>query len=404
MAQAVIDWMFSGSGVANQDGSMPAIIQGATQVNGPGTTALGARPNALRFGAGASCKAQMTLAAVDATRVAVRILFRATATVTTRGNLVESTALPFAMYVEPGAAPDRFNVVAMVGNGAANWAGANTYNRQPLLLNRWYIASLVYDIDTLALMIDDEVVAVCAFPQGGMQSPSGDQVHVGTWVDGRRWPFAGEVAGLLIFHDIPEAIEAKLDVERGSAEWHLTRKENEMRPALNLGPKTGDFYLDPGTGSYIQSYALAVLSYNEAHGAAFVMHGAILALWRSDENLRRALGPLCSDEINGRRTGSRKSVFARGCVYWSPQSGAHAVLQRIYLDFELIGEGASAIGLPVAEAEDIAGGKVQWFQSGKMYCATARVMPLRFTERFSPNMRPPVVHPGLVFQRRTKTA
>ncbi|MFY9942285.1 MAG: hypothetical protein WAK57_08935 [Desulfobacterales bacterium] len=367
MAHKIIDWFFQAGGVSNPDGTRAATVQGTTEVAGPGATVLGDRPKALRFGAGASCKVQLSPGDIDATRFAIRIAFRATANVTTRGNLIESTALPFSLYVQPGDAPDRFNIQASVANGAAGWTGANTANRRPLVVNQWYVASLVYDLDTLALMVDDTVLAVAAFPRGGLQAPSGDQLWVGTWVNGARWSFGGEIAGVEVWRDLPEALEAKLDAERGSAEWHLTRKENEVRPSRNLGPKTADFYLDPATGAYLQPYALAVISYAELHGSAFVMYGSILAKWRSDENLRRSLGALASDEIPGRRAGSRKSVFSKGCIYWSPQTGAVTVLERIYLDFELIGEGAHAIGLPVAEAENIGGGKVQRFQNGKMF-------------------------------------
>jgi hypothetical protein len=367
MATAVIDWHFQASGVSNQDGTRAAIVQGVAEVPGPGVTILGARPTALRFGPGTSCKLQISPGEFDQTRFAIRIAFRLTAAVTTRENLVECTALPFAMFVQPGAAADRFNIEVAVANGAAGWRGASTSNRLPLLLNEWHVASLVFDLDTVALLVNDTVVAIAAFAHGGLQAPTGDLLHVGTWIDGSRWPLNGEICGLQVWRDIPADIEAKLDSERGNPEWHLSLKENDVRGRLNLGPKTSDFYFDPGTASYIQPYALAVISYTEAHGSAFVMYGAILNRWRSDENLRRNLGGLASDEIPGRRSGSRKSVFARGAIYWSPQSGAVPVLDRIYLDYELIGESSHAIGLPIADAESIGGGKVQRFQNGKMF-------------------------------------
>ncbi|MGN6111360.1 MAG: hypothetical protein ACTHU0_40060, partial [Kofleriaceae bacterium] len=366
MAQRVVDYVF-GDQVANADGSRPATVQGTRAVAGPGATALGDRPSATAFGPGVSCRVQLAPGLVDPQRFAIRIAFRATAPVTTRGNLAESTGLPFALTVEPGATAQRFNVVGYVQNGAAGWTAAGTANRIALEVGRWYVASLIYARDTLALAIDDEVHAVTAFPRGGLAAATGDQLYVGTWVDGGRWPFLGEIAGLEVWNDLPEALEARLDAERTTPEWYLTRKESEVRPTLNLGPRTADFYFDPQTGSYIQPFALASISYTAAHGAAFVIYGAILAKWRSDENLRRELGPLASDEIPGRAAGSRKSVFRGGCIYWSPASGAFPVTGRMYLDFDLLGEGAGPIGLPVADAEAIAGGRTQRFQGGRMY-------------------------------------
>ena len=367
MASTIIDWTFSELQVANSDGSHAAVTQGAVEVAGPGATALGPRPTALRFRAGASCRATFSPGAADATRFAVSVAFRVTDTVTTRANIVECTGLPFALFADAGAAPDRFNIVASVANGTAGWTLAHSANRRALMVNQWYVATLAYDIDSLVLLIDGTVVAVSAFPSGGLQAGTGDQIHVGTWVDGVRWAFNGELAGLQVWQDIPAEIEAKLDAERGSAEWHLTRRENGLRPTMNLGPKISDFYYDTATATWIQPFALAVISYTEAHGTAFVMYGLILAKWRSDETLRRVLGGLASDEIAGRRPGSRKSVFARGCIYWSPATPAVPVLDRMYLDFEQIGEGKSAIGLPVADVEAVPGGRVQRFQSGKLY-------------------------------------
>lgn len=372
MAHPLIDWRFSAAGVANPDGSAAAIINGLVPAPGPGATAMGDLASALTFAPGASCTSQLAPAALDATRFAIRVAFRVTSAVSGRRNLVESTALPFSLFIEPGAAADRFNVSASVENGSAGWSSASSANRRVLSVGQWYVASLVFDIDTMALLIDDRVVAVTAFPRGGMRAGSGDRLWVGTWIDGARWPFVGEIAGVQLWRDIPEALESLLDAERGSAEWHLMRKENEVRPILNLGPKTADFYYDPGTGSYIQPYALAVISYTEGHPAAFVMYGAILGKWRSDENLRRALGGLASDEIAGRRSGSRKSVFAQGAIYWSAQSGAFPVLGRMNIDFDLLGEGVSPIGLPIADAENVAGGKMQRFQSGRMYLQNGR--------------------------------
>lgn len=367
MTHPIIEWTFTPTGASNPDGSLPASFTGTQPAAGPGATALGQLNHALRFGPGAQGRATVSPGLFDPSRFAVQIVFRVTDPVAGRGNLVECTALPFAMFVEPGNAGDRFNLAASVHNGAAGWAGAATWNRADLRVGIWYTASLVYDADTLALMVDDEVVAVTAFPAGGLHAGSGDTLHVGAWVDGSRWPLPGEVAAVHIHHGIPAALDAKLDVERGSPEWHLTRKENEVRPTHNLGPRTADFYFDPATGAWLQPFALGVLSYRETHGVAFLMHGAILAKWRSDEVLRRKLGALVSDELPWRIPGSRRSVFERGSIHWSADTGAVPLLERFHLDYDLLGADVGKIGLPSAPAQSIPGGQVQQFQRGRMY-------------------------------------
>lgn len=367
MAEAIINFQFSGSGAANVDRTVVATVQGAREVPGPGGSELGTYSTALAFGPGVSCHTQVQPGMFNAERFAVRVLFRATAPVTTRNNLVESNAVPFALLLEPGSEAQHFNVTAAVENSVVRWTTAGSLNRVQLVVGRWYVASLVYDRDTMVLMIDGRVAAVSAFRRGALQPGAGDALFVGTWIDGARWPLNGEVAALQVWRDIPPELAARADAERGGAEWHLTLKENEVRTWHNLGPKAGDFFYDTTLRAWIQSYALGVISYVDGDPSAYLTHGAILGLWRSDAGLRAALGPAASDEVPGRQDGSRKSAFRNGAIYWSPATGAQPVLGRMYLDFELLGEGNSPIGLPVAPSEAAPGGRCQRFQRGRMY-------------------------------------
>ncbi|PSN11241.1 hypothetical protein C7293_25025 [filamentous cyanobacterium CCT1] len=368
MADLIVNYsLTSATALANPDGTLPAILTNCTEAAGPGATALGTLDKALHFDTGASIQTTLSPGAITPNRFCIRVAFSANGPVTTRQNLVECTALPFAMFLEPGSASDRFNLVVAVANSRVDWAIAHTTNRVALTLNTWYVVSLVYDLDTLALMVDGTVHAVTAFPSGGLKAGSGDKLWIGSWVNGQRWPFKGDIAAVQVYSDIPADLETALDAKRPTPEWFLTHKYNAIRPTLNLGNKTSDFYFDSATGSHVQPFEGGLIAYTEAHGVAFEMHGSIHALYQSDSNLRRSLGALASDEINGRRSGSRKSVFAQGCIYWSPQTGAVPVLGRLYLDYEMLGEGGSAIGLPTAAQTTVPGGVMQQFQGGRMY-------------------------------------
>jgi len=367
MPQCILDWQFTATNVANSDGTMPATLAGVEAVAGPGETLIGARASAVRFGAGASCRREISPGLVDSRRFAVRIVFRAIGTVSARQSLLEASAFPFALYLLPGADERSFNLVASVVNGAAGAVAANSSNRVPLTLERWYVASMIYDLDTLALLVDDRTVAVSACPEGGLRAATGDDLFVGTAIDGTRWQFRGDVAGLQIWTDIPEPLEAKLDAERGSPEWHLSWKENEQRELRNLGPKTADFYFDASVRAWLQPYTSAVIQYSEGDGTAFVLYGASLQKWRTDANLRARLGALASDERDAPLAGSRVTAFRNGAIYWSAQSAAFPVFERIYLDYELLGSSNSPIGLPIADEERVSGGRMQRFQRGKMY-------------------------------------
>ncbi|MFV8753002.1 LGFP repeat-containing protein [Nannocystaceae bacterium ST9] len=368
MPTLVVDYkLVSAGAISNPDGSLPGQVTNATQVAGPGTSALGQCDRALRFGPGAGLQTLISPGALRSDQFCVRALIRVGAPVTGRLNVIESNALPFGIFVESGVAPNAFNVVAAVQNGAVGWTTASTNNRRQLQVGVWYVLSLVYDLDTLAVMIDDTVLAVAAFPSGGLAAGTADRLFVGTWIDGARWPFVGDIAAIQVWSGIPEALENKLDQQRGAPEWFLTHKHAAIRPIMNFGAKTADLYLDSAIGSWLQPFEWGTIAYTVGHGVAFEMHGDIHGSWKADSALRAKLGPPASDELASPGVGARKNVFTHGTLYWSPPTGAIAVLGRISLDYQMIGEGRHAIGMPIAAEQAIAGGRVQAFQAGKMY-------------------------------------
>ena len=53
-------------------------------------------------------------------------------------------------------------------------------------------------------------------------------------------------------------------------------------------------------------------------------------------------------------------------MFWSPATGAHTVSGPVLAAFEATGSENGALGYPVQEPQDVAGGTVQRFQGGTL--------------------------------------
>lgn len=363
MSQKIIDYTLDSLTPANPDGSFPATVTGCTVVAGPGDTTLGAYPQALDFSAEGKLEATLPLASLDAKKFCVRLVFKVDNAVTARQALAESNALPFSFYLIPGTGTSDFHLVSSVTTAAYGPGRASTEYFVDLSLGTWYAADLVYDTDTLAVFVNGVIYSVHAFPDGTIAGTEG-KLFVGTSASGTD-QFKGAMAALQLHADIPIDLEAPLDERRSHPQWYITYKQEEVKLALAFGEPSSAFYLDLPSTSWIQEFPGGIIMYQDANGQAFEMHGAILqAYWALPS--RAEIGYLISDEINAAQGGSRKSLFSRGGIYWSPNTGAIPVIGQIWVDYEGMGE-SGAIGLPVAAASAISGGMRQVFQNAQMY-------------------------------------
>jgi hypothetical protein len=364
MSQKIIDYTLNSLAPANPDGSSPATVTGCTVVVGPGATTLGTYPKALRFGAKGQLRATLSIANLNTKKFCVRLVFKVDKAVTARQMLTESNALPFSLYLIPGTGTSDFHLVSAVTTSAYGLGKASTEFFTDLHLGTWYAADLVYDTDTLAVFVNGIIYSVHAFPDGTVAPGTADQLFAGISSGGAD-SFKGAMAALQLHGDIPIDVEAPLDERRSHPQWYLTYKQEEIKFSLAFGEPSGEFYLDLPSASWIQPFPGGIIMYADGNGQAFEMHGAILqAYWALP--IRAQIGYLISDEMNGAQGGSRKSLFSRGGIYWSPNTGAVPVIGQIWVDYEGMGESA-AIGLPVAAATAIGGGTQQIFQGAQMY-------------------------------------
>lgn len=196
----IIDYTVDSLTPANPDASCPATVTGCTVVAGPGVTTLGTYPSALDFGASGRLSTMLPLPSLDANRFCVRLVFTATNPVTARETLVQSDALPFALYLVPGTGGSDFHLVSEVTSGASGPRSASTEFFIDLHLGTWYTADLIYDTDTLGVFVDGVVYSVHAFPEGTLAAGTGDQLLAATSSGGTD-PFGGAIAALQLHDD-----------------------------------------------------------------------------------------------------------------------------------------------------------------------------------------------------------
>ena len=365
MANLLINYCMNSSTVANPDGTFSTSFTGTTIVPGPGNTVFGNYSNALALGNAGKAACDISTLKTNLKQFCINVIFNATDTVSVRQNIVESDFFPVSIWLSKGSSANTFNLITGIKPKNHDWGGPDTLFKQELSLNKWYALSLVYDYDTLALFLDHKVIAVHAFPDGLAEKLSGKRLFFGTWVDGHRDHFSGKVAGFQLYDGIPSELENLLDAKRLSAEWFITRKYEECKKIMNVGERSKKLTSLMPLGAQIQYYANCAIMHHPSLGTAFEMHGSIYEKYKKLAN-PQDLGYLICDEANTTRTGGKKSLFSKGGVYWSPATGAQTVLDKIYVEYENLGE-SNAWGFPTKDQKSIVDGFEQEFQNCRFY-------------------------------------
>ena len=367
MEKLIIDYAFNDLNVSNPDGTFGTNFTAGTGVTGPGKTVMGTYPKALDLGTSGKAQVDLTGLNPNSKQFCFRFAFKVKGPVTSRENLFESTFLPFSIFIDKGTSTSFFEIRSSVATDKHGWNGADSLFKQKLRVNKWYTMTVAYDYDTMALFIDNQVLSVHAFPNGIIKPGTQKKLFIGTWVDGARNHFKGCLAAFQWYNGIPSGIESLLDEQRNQAEWFITYKYEKFKQKFNVGKKTSKVEFNVVTGGHFQHYERCGIMYHDSLGAAFEMHGAIYAKYKSmSRNKRSELGFLVSDESVATKSTGRKSIFSKGAIYWSGATGAVPVSGQIYLDYEDLGE-SKAFGFPVSAARNISGGKEQRFQGCRMY-------------------------------------
>jgi hypothetical protein len=106
----LLDYRFDEISVASPDGMFPLRFEGATVVEGPGSTQLGTLRKALDLGGAGKAAVSLQGLNPDLRQFCIRIVAQANGEVTGRQNLVESSRIPFALFLDKGEQPGTFDV------------------------------------------------------------------------------------------------------------------------------------------------------------------------------------------------------------------------------------------------------------------------------------------------------
>ena len=364
MASLLVNYSMNSTTVAHSDGTFSTSFSDSNIIHGPGNTVFGDYFQALSLGADGKAECDISTLLINFEQFCINVVFNATDAVNARQTIVESDLLPFSIFLSAGSTADTFNLTANVKPQNHDWSGPDTLFKQELTLGEWYAVSLAYDEDTLALFIDNELIAVHAFPEGVIERLSGEKLYFGTSADGESDHFSGELACFQWYDGIPSELEKKLKERKSSsAEWFITYKYEEFKKTFQTGARTGRITALSSIDAYIQHYENCAIMYHPSLGEAFEMHGEVYARYKGLPD-PSSLGYLVSDESDTTRAGGRKSLFSKGGIYWSAATGAHPVTDRIYAEYEDLDESASC-GFPMGAGGAIPNGVEQEFQKSE---------------------------------------
>jgi hypothetical protein len=132
-----------------------------------------------------------------------------------------------------------------------------------------------------------------------------------------------------------------------------------------LGTALTDEITTPdGAGRY-NVFVAGSIYWSPATGA-FEVHGAIRDKWAELGWEAGALGYPLSNETKTPDGAGRFSVFQRGSIYWSPQTGAHEVRGAIRDKYAATGWEAGPLGYPTSDEYAVSGGRRSDFQHGSI--------------------------------------
>lgn len=342
-----------------------AKLPDAKVVGGPGATPLGKLDRALQLGGVSHVNVNLKGLEPDLRRFTVDVVMRCDQVPEKPATVLSSTALPFSIGVEKSpAGSESIAVVARVTPVAGAKRGASTAFSADIRPGAWHTVTLVYDTDTIGLLVDGVAEAVHAFGDGTLGRTKNGVLSIGADPKGNG-AFVGTLAAVRWRDGVAKPLVPLVDELRSSPGWFVALKDEQLHPALDLGAPVSDVVKHDATGAWTLELEQGTIMYAEDAGVAFEMHGAIRDLYRSLAD-PAPLGHLVSDEIATAAPGGRKSLFSQGAVYWSSATGAVPVVGHLYLDYERLGE-SGGLGFPTAFAAAIPGGLEQVFEHARLY-------------------------------------
>jgi hypothetical protein len=165
-------------------------------------------------------------------------------------------------------------------------------------------------------------------------------------------------------HAVYGDIGAKYNSLGGPAAYGLPISEEQGIPDGQLIPDVRVSYFQNG-GAILWSAATGAHTVYGAIGAEYAATAGETDYFGTV--VRTLLGAPTSDEMDVPGVpGARMNTFQGGTIYWSPSTGAHVVYGGIGALYNSMGGPTSYLGLPTSDEQGIPGGRVSYFQNGKI--------------------------------------
>lgn len=330
---------------AHKDGSYPLTLRGVEVVDIRATlNSFGNLSKALQFPGSARFTSDADLRSDGG--FAVELAVFPEASTQDRQNLIEAQKPGFSLslrkarggYVLHGS----IHLTHRPRSDArTQWVGISATT--PIRPQRWQTLGLIFDGDSLVLTVNGAIVARRVFRDARQAAinNAGDDWFIGSWVDGRRNPFSGKVAGLRIWNTVPaQHLEMLQEAAKDGLGAIDSRYEDLGGSGGFLGAPVGG-EVAAGTGRK-RRYKNGEIWWSADTGAHEV-HGSILQTFRG--HLAR-LGFPITDELDGNKSGSKISAFENGVIVWHPSTGAHPVWGQAWLTYAANGREGGWMGLP----------------------------------------------------------
>lgn len=362
----LLSYRFGSGGLTSRDGSHALEGHRGTVVAGPGATALGSFPEAMRFDGEAWLHTGVAPGEVPDRSFTVRVLVQPSAG--TGSELVcRCDAPPFRLWLTPTDDPARRGLLGLIEAQAHGTQGIGSARvGVTLQAGRWYVVDLVFAFDTLGLFVDGALVHAFGLADGRLNTVPGT-LEVGGRANDPATRFQGALAALQVHSGAPVPLERALEAGRDTPMWHLTRKFTLLNAAARLGPAVGGPVPGPARDARVLRFERGLMIYQPRMGA-FALDGDLAHAYdRLHDAERRRLGALTSDPVALENPPCRYARFTGGALFVSPRTGAATVTGRIYQRYMQRGGPAGYAGLPRGGAVGSRQGREQPFERARYF-------------------------------------
>ena len=278
----------------------------------------------------------------------------------TRINLIEGQAIPFALMLEDVSGEEYFNLYASVHlqNG---WSPIShhlwkyeKYTRRLFRVPKdtWTRIGFVFTGSDLVVFINDKLIARRIFKNDNLV-PVGDKpYHVGTFVDSVNYQFNGYLSYMKIWDMVPPIFYSfKIDEAKAAGSDEIINKYAALNGDQGFLGKPLN-YDEPveinEVKGLMRRFEHGYIFWSQETGAKEV-HGDILKAYLKYnetwghlpyENAIASdvfIGFPVSDEMTGEVARTRLSKFQNGAIYWSATTGAWVLPAKVYAKYLSLG-------------------------------------------------------------------